>query len=182
MQTKEIPTKWHVITGGPCTGKTTVIEQLRQMGHKTTIEHARHYIDTMQHKGASVEQIRANKRRFQRGVLEMQIEEENTLNPNDTVFLDRALPDAMAYYRFLGLEFDHDLIEMCNRFCYQTVFILDRLPLVNDYARREDEEEQKRIHDLIIEVYRSFPCPVVFVPVLPPNERVEFILKNALRP
>jgi hypothetical protein len=55
---------------------------------------------------------------------------------------------------------------------------LDRLPLVNDYARREDEAEQIRIHNLIIEVYESFPCPIVHVPVLSPEERVDFILKN----
>ena len=34
------------------------------------------------------------------GVLEMQIEQEAILDPEDTVFLDRALPDALAYYYF----------------------------------------------------------------------------------
>lgn len=178
---KEIQTNWHVMTGGPCTGKTTVVELLAERGYKTTIEHARHYIDTLKEQGETIEEIRANKRKFQRGVLEMQIEEEETLDTNDVVFLDRALPDAMAYYQFLGLPYDDDLIEMCNRYCYRTVFILDRLPLVNDYARREDEEEQIRIHNLIIEVYQSFPCPIVFVPVLPPEERVEFILSHAIQ-
>lgn len=176
---KEIVTNWNVITGGPCTGKTTVIELMAAKGYKTTIEHARHYIDTHKQRGKTVEEIRANKWKFQRGILEMQIEEEETLNPNDVVFLDRALPDAMAYYQFLGLEYDDDLVSMCNRYCYRTVFILDRLPLINDYARREDEEEQVRIHNLIIDVYNSFPCPVVHVPVLPPDERVEFILSKA---
>ena len=63
-------------------------------------------------------------------------------------------------------------------FCYKKIFILDRLPLVKDYARREDEAEQIRIHNLIIKVYSELPCPTIFVPVLPPSERVEFILKN----
>ena len=30
----------------------------------------------------------------------MQIEQEAELSPSETVFLDRAIPDAMAYYRF----------------------------------------------------------------------------------
>lgn len=177
-QKKQILTKWNVITGGPCTGKTTVVELLASKGYKTTIEHARHYIDTQKVQGKTVEEIRANKEQFQIGVLNMQIEQEAELDPQDCVFLDRALPDAMAYYQFLGLEYDERLIEQCNLYCYNKVFILDRLPLINDYARLEDEEEQIRIHNLIISVYKTFPCPIVFVPVLPPEERVNFILKH----
>ncbi|WP_136667954.1 AAA family ATPase [Flavobacterium sp. H122] len=178
MKHKEILTNWNVITGGPCTGKTTIVNILAQRGYKTTIEHARHYIDTQKINGFSIEEIRKNKREFQLNVLDMQIEQEASLNVKDQVFLDRALPDAMAYYRFLGLEYDERLIEQCNKYCYNKVFILDRLPLINDYARLEDESEQIRIHNLIIEVYKSFPCPIIYVPVLPPEERVDFILKN----
>ena len=178
MNHKEIITNWRVITGGPCTGKTTVIELLAKRGYKTTIEHARHYIDTQKIHGRTVEEIRENKKEFQLGVLNMQIEEEGKLDVNEQVFLDRALPDAMAYYQFLGLEYDERLVEQCNKYCYKKVFILDRLPLVNDYARREDEAEQIRIHKLIISVYKTYPCPIVHVPVLPPEERVDFILKK----
>ena len=175
---KEIKTNWNVITGGPCTGKTTVINRLSERGFKTTIEHARHYIDTQKIEGKTVKEIMENKRQFQLGVLEMQIEEEALLNPDDIVFLDRALPDAMAYYQFLGLKYDDLLIEQCNKYCYSKVFILDRLPLINDYARLEDEEEQIRIHNLIIKIYKSFPCPIVSVPVLNPEERVDFIINS----
>ncbi|MCB0284931.1 MAG: ATP-binding protein, partial [Calditrichaeota bacterium] len=76
MNQKKVKTNWHVITGGPSTGKTTVINLLSERGFKTTIEHARHYIDTMREEGRTVEEIRANKRKFQLGVLDMQIEQE----------------------------------------------------------------------------------------------------------
>jgi predicted ATPase len=175
---KELKTNWNVITGGPCTGKTTVIKLLTKKGYKTTIEHARHYMDTQKIRGRTIEEIKENKKQFQLGVLEMQIEQESELNLTDVVFLDRALPDAMAYYQFLGLEYDNRLIEQCNKYCYNKVFILERLPLINEYARLEDEEEQLRIHNLIIKVYESFPCPIVHVPVLVPEKRVDFILKK----
>ena len=55
---------------------------------------------------------------------------------------------------------------------------MDYLPLKNDYARNENAEAQKKIHELITEVYESLPFPVVHVPVLPAEERVDFILKN----
>jgi len=32
--------EWYVITGGPSSGKTSMVDQLRQRGYRTTIEHA----------------------------------------------------------------------------------------------------------------------------------------------
>lgn len=178
MEKQNKTTNWYVITGGPSTGKTTVINLLSKRGYTTTIEHARHYIDTKKEEGSTVEEVRSNKRKFQLGVLDMQIEQEAELTPDETVFLDRAIPDAMAYYRFLNLEYDKILLGAMKAVSYKKIFILDRLPFVNDYARTEDEQAQKLIHQLIIEVYQSLEFPVVFVPVISPDERVEFILKN----
>ena len=173
-----IKTNWYVITGGPSTGKTTTINMLTEQGYKTTIEHARHYIDTMRVKAQTVEELRSNKLEFQHGVLNMQIEQEASINANDIVFLDRAIPDALAYYRFLGLEVDEILEEALRKVNYKMIFILDKLPLVNDYARIESKNDQNEIHNLITEVYESLSFPVIHVPVLPPSERVKFILNN----
>ncbi len=171
-------TKWYVITGGPSSGKTTTVDILRQRGYKATIEHARHYIDTQRADGHSVADVRSQQRKFQLGVLEMQIEQEASLLPDEVVFLDRAIPDALAYYRFLDLEPDQRLLEALGRVSYRKVFILEMLPLVRDYARTEDATQQKRIHKLLIEVYESLPFPVVRVPVLPVQERAELIIAN----
>lgn len=173
-----IKTNWYVITGGPSTGKTTVINLLHKRGYQTTIEHARHYIDTQKNNGKTVEEIRENKRKFQLGVLDMQIEQEKSLSPKDIVFLDRAIPDDLAYYQFLELDYDKELIEAINNVSYKKIFILDRLPLVNDYARTEDKTAQKIIHSLITKIYESLPFPVIHVPVLSPEARVDYILEN----
>jgi predicted ATPase len=169
-------TNWYVITGGPGSGKTTTINLLRTRGYKTTIEHARHYIDTQLIKGRTVEEIRKNQKTFQLGILEMQIEQEASLVPGELIFLDRAIPDALAYYRFLHLEEDGELKKALLSSSYKKVFILDCLPLVNDYARREDEAAQKKIHELIDEVYNELGFPIIHVPVLEPETRVNLIL------
>ncbi|MBB5334427.1 AAA family ATPase [Chryseobacterium koreense] len=171
-------TNWYVITGGPSTGKTTTIDLLQKLGYHTTIEYARHYIDTMRNVGDSVEEIRSNKKKFQLAVLEMQIAQEASLNKDDLVFLDRAIPDAMAYYQFLKLDYDEELRKAVNEVSYKKIFILERLPFTKDYARTENEDDQKVIHQLIIETYTNLGFPIVFVPVLPPEERVQFILNN----
>lgn len=171
-------TNWYVITGGPGSGKTTTVNLLRNKGYKTTIEHARHFIDTERITGRTVAEIKKNQIAFQTGVLNMQIEQEAYLLPGEIVFLDRALPDSLAYYRFLGLPVDERLTKVLKAVAYKKIFILDFLPLVNDYARLEDGEAQRQIHLLITAVYESLSCPVVHVPVLLPEERVDFILSN----
>jgi predicted ATPase len=178
MDTRPRKTNWYVITGGPGSGKTTTVQLLRNRGYTTTIEHARHYIDTQKISGRSVAEIRKNQVEFQTGVLNMQIEQEAYLSPGDIVFLDRALPDSLAYYRFLNLPVAEILLKVLDKVSYKKIFILDLLPLVNDYARNEDGVAQQRIHALITEVYESLPFPVIHVPVLQPEKRVDFIVKN----
>ena len=171
-------TNWYVITGGPGSGKTTTVNLLKERGYITTFEHARHYLDTQRLKGRTIEETRKNQREFQLGVLDMQIEQENQISPDVQVFLDRAIPDALAYYRFLNLPEDEKLTEALRTVFYKKIFMLDCLPLVKDYARTEDAAAQQKIHDLLFEVYESLGFPIIPVPVLKPEERVDFILKN----
>ena len=171
-------TNWCVITGGPGCGKTTTVNLLRERGYHTTIEHARHFLYLQRIKGRTVDEVRKNQMEFQSGILNMQIEQEVSLSPEETVFLDRALPDSLAYYHYLNIEPDQRLLTALQKVHYKKIFILDLLPLVNDYARKENDAAQKKIHDLITVVYASLSFPIVYVPVLPPEDRADFILNN----
>lgn len=169
---------WYVITGGPCSGKTTTINLLRERGYITTVENARHFLDLQRLKGKTIEEVKNNHKKFQLGLLLMQTQLEKQIAPQVQVFLDRAIPDSLAYYRFFNLEVDQKLAEALQNASYKKIFIMDPLPLVNDYARLEKPEDQMKIHKLITEVYKALPFPVIHVPGLPAEERVEFILKN----
>lgn len=171
-------TNWYVITGGPGCGKTTIVNLLRERGYNTTIEHARHFLYTQRIKGRTIEEVRKNQYEFQIGVLNMQIEQEASISPEEIYFLDRALPDSLAYYHFLNMEPDERLLTALKNVHYRKIFILDLLPLVNDHYRKEDEAAQKTIHELIRSVYGDLPFPIIQVPVLPPEERADFILEN----
>lgn len=170
-------TNWYVITGGPGSGKTTTIELLKARGYLTTIEHARHYIDTQLKLGRTIAEIKKDTATFQRAVLEMQLAEESDLDPMTVVFLDRALPDTLAYYRFFEME-ENAIQRTLQDVSYKKIFILEPLPLVNDYARHENTDEQHNLHRLITDVYQSLPFPIVSVPVLPPEQRINFILEQ----
>ncbi|HEV2516135.1 MAG TPA: ATP-binding protein [Devosia sp.] len=169
-------TNWHVITGGPSSGKTTMILLLAQRGYRTTIEHARHLIDTQRVTGRTVAEIRANQREFQRAVLLMQLKQEQALDPDELCFLDRALPDSLAYYRYLELEPVPELLTALKTASYRKVFALDLLPLARDYARTESALAQRQIHELLIEVYEELGYVVERVPVLEVEPRLAFIL------
>lgn len=55
-------------------------------------------------------------------------------------------------------------------------FIMNYLPLINDYARSENIEVQNKTHSLITEVYKVFPFPIIHAPIPSANERIDFIL------
>lgn len=148
------------------------------MGFQTTIELAQHYIDLQRMNGRTTEEIRSNQRQFQHKVLNLQIDLERRLDPQELIFLDRGLPDELAYYQYFNLPPDEKLVEYLNQNLYKKIFIMDLLPLDKDYARTEDVDAQKALHDLIIDTYRKQNQPIVMVPVLPPKERVKFILDN----
>ena len=169
---------WYVITGGPSSGKSTVIRILKDQGYTTTQEVARHYIDLQRINGRSVDEIRANQRQFQHKVLNLQIDLERRLDPQELIFLDRGLPDELAYYQYFNIPPDEKLVEYLKTATYKKIFIMDLLPLDKDYARTEDVAAQKALHQLIIESYQARSEPIVMVPVLPPKERVAFILAN----
>lgn len=169
-------TQWYVLTGGPSSGKTTTIELLRARGFKVVPEHAREYIDEQIEAGRTLEDIRSHNEEFQRQIIKRQIAHEEALNPHEQVFLDRAVPDSLAYFRFLGLEPDHFLLDAVRSSAYKKVFILDLLPIAPDEARTEDAHDQQRIHEELLKVYQELNCHVEIVPVLSAEDRVSYIL------
>jgi len=169
---------WYVVSGGPCSGKTTLIQLLKQRGFPVVHEHARQRIDRELRNGMTLDEVRRDQYEFQRGVLEMQLEHESNVPPEQLTFFDRGIPDTLAYSRFHGLPPDAYIAEAVAHCAYHQVFMLDLLPLVGDYARTEDTAAQTEIQQLLLEVYTSLPFPLVQVPVLPPDERVEFVLAH----
>jgi hypothetical protein len=73
---------------------------------------------------------------------------------------------------------DEKLVEYLDEHLYKKIFIMDLLPLCEDYARTEDVTAQRELHQLIIDTYKKRSEPIVMVPVLSPKERVQFILDN----
>ncbi len=170
---------WYVVTGAPHSGKTSVLELLEKKGYKVIYETARIYIDQEISKGRTLEEIRKDELKFQKGILDLKIDIENNLSKDEIIFFDRAVPDSDAYYELCGLMSDEYLKEIIKKCEYRKVFLFDILPYKKDYARTESEKEQKKLQKLLEKIYKKLNCPLIKVPRMSSKEeRLEFVLKN----
>ncbi len=172
---------WYVVTGAPCSGKTTLIKLLQEKGYQVVPELARVYIDEQLAKGITPEELRKDEVAFQRKILQFKVEHEKTLNPEAVIFFDRGIPDSQAYYKLCGLEKDPVLDKAVKNSNYKKVFLLEYFPWQKDYARTETPEEQIKLHQFLKEAYQNLNLPLIEVPALPKAEkakRLNYILDN----
>lgn len=168
---------WYVLTGGPCAGKTTTIMELEKRGNKIMQEPARSYFEREFAKGRTLDEIKTPFDRFLHDlVVEARAQED--ASTDESLFLDRALVDSVAYYNFFNLPITDFLHESAMSRPYKKAFLLDLVDFKNDEARNETPEQARQIDQLIEEAYRAYDFDIVRVPVMPVDERVDYILKR----
>lgn len=177
----EVYTNWHVITGAPCSGKTTLIRLLDAKGYQTVQEAGRNYIEREKSCGKTLEEIRKSDKDFSLAIKEVTLNVENGLPPKSTIFLDRAFPDCLPFFRISGLDPNLALPD-CYHHHYASVFLLDRFPVQFDEARIENEDIAVAIDEWLMRDYSALGYEVKRVPVLPPEERVEYIISRISNP
>jgi len=172
-----LSTNWHVITGAPCSGKTAVIRELEQRGYPVVHEVARAFIEAEIRNGKDIQQVKADLSAFERHILFRKIEIETGLDPSAVVFLDRAIPDSIAYFQFSGLEADEPF-QNSSVFRYKQIFIFDRISVKTDAVRWEDDRTAAELDNLLTAAYCKLGYSPVRVPLLPIDRRVEFVLER----
>jgi predicted ATPase len=174
----EVQTNWHVITGAPCSGKTTLIDQLADEGFRTVPEAARQYFERELASGRTIDEIRENNSALQRGIDDVQLRIERGLRAIDVLFLDRAFPDSLTFHRVFGMIPNEILLE-CFHHRYASVFILDRLPVQRGMTLGpEDDATAGFVDEWLARDYGALGYSVVRVPVLSPQERLAFVLET----
>ena len=172
-----VQTNWHVITGAPSCGKTTLIDQLANQGFQTVPETAHLYLEREMAKGRTIHEIRANMAAVQRGLIDTMLEVEHGLRANDVLFLDRAFPDTLAFCRAYGLN-PNEILLKCFHYRYASVFMLDPLPFQANGTRDDDAPRVGYLDEWLARDYSVLGYRVVRVPVLSPRERVAFVLRK----
>lgn len=175
-----VETNWHVITGAPSCGKTTLINLLAEKGFRTIPEGAREYMEGELAKGRTIQEIHANASDLQRNIQAIQLRIERELPAMDVAFLDGATPGKLAWSRAFGLN-PNELLPDCFNHRYASVFVLDPLPLHLDGFRFNDSALINFLDEWIARDYSVLGYDVVRVPVLAPEERLAFVLGHFLR-
>ena len=170
-------TQWNVITGAPSSGKTAVANELSRRGYRVVPEVARAIIDKELAEGKTLSQIKSDIHAFERSILIEKVRIEAELPLDQVIFLDRAVPDSIAYYILEQLDPAEAEAETC-KVKYKQVFIFERLRFTRDKVRSEDERRAQRIDGLLRQAYEGLGYPVCRVPVLPLDERVEWVLER----
>ncbi|MDB5238506.1 MAG: hypothetical protein JWM46_776 [Candidatus Kaiserbacteria bacterium] len=168
---------WYVLTGGPCAGKTTTINELAKRGYPVVAEAARLIIEEELAQGTTIGEIVSHEDWLQ-AVVRRAVEMQKSVNENERVFFDRGIPDSIAYYRLGGKEQDEVLKAALDGVKYRKIFLLDLVDFSNDPARSETLEEARTLHQYIADAYQGLGYEIVRVPVMPVEKRVDYILAH----
>jgi predicted ATPase len=172
-----------VITGGPGTGKSTILKVLKTLSYFCLAEISREVILEAREKGIAhlfhtdpllFSNILLKKRQAQHA--------EATEKMYDLVFFDRGIPDILAYLNFAKTSPSENFTELNKTYSYHKVFVTPPWKAIyrKDNERFETFEESQEIHQHICHTYAQLGYEVVEIPYGIPSERAEFILQNLL--
>jgi predicted ATPase len=170
-----------VLIGGPSSGKSTLIESLKQNGYTCFPEISREIIDKAQKEGIDqlfLEQPLLFSEMLLEGRKNQFIEAEK--HTSNIIFIDRGLPDVLAYMHYIGDTYPANFTETCETHQYTKVFMLPPWEeiYVSDKERYESYAQALEIHEHLIQTYTNFGYKIIEVPKDSVENRTAFILNK----
>jgi predicted ATPase len=170
-----------VITGGPGTGKSTVIEKLTQLQFTCMPEISRTI--TKEAQASGIEQLfLKDPLLFSKLLLDGRIDQyQKAQNQSEQlVFFDRGIPDVFGYLDYLNMDYPDVFIDQSIRHRYTKIFMMPPWKDIykTDNERYETYEQSLIIYEHLILAYKKIAYPIVNVPEGDIDSRVEFILNS----
>jgi predicted ATPase len=176
-----LKTKRIVITGGPGTGKTALIEYLIGLGYNCLPEISRAVTKKAQADG--IDQLFLEQPiLFSEMLLEGRLSQYNEAKSATAPFLfyDRGMPDITSYMDYLGTTYSKKFTEICKANIYDAVFLLPPWKEIykQDNERYESFKEAELLFVFLQKGYESCGYNVIHVPFETLENRTNFILKK----
>lgn len=176
MKTKRI-----VISGGPGSGKTTLISHLEQGGHTCMHEISRDVIREAQKEGVA-QLFLENPILFSKKLLEGRLEQyHNAIEfESSLVFYDRGLPDVIAYMDYIKSHYPDNFSKTCHSYRYDAIFLLPPWEAIykQDNERYESFEEAEKVYHYLLKGYEKYDYNVIEVPTGTVEDRIMYMLEH----
>jgi predicted ATPase len=170
-----------VITGGPGSGKTSLIEALAALGHPVEPEAGRAIIRRQQAIDGQALPWR-DRALFAELMLDRDLEgHARSTATAHMVFHDRGVPDVIGYLNLCGLPIPRHLDRAARDLRYhRQVFIAPVWPEIfaADAERRQDLDEARRTFEAMAAIYPAYGYELIELPRASLEERVAFILEK----
>jgi predicted ATPase len=173
-----------IISGGPGSGKTTVLGEMAKLGFRYAPEVARQIIREQVRNGGTLLPWQ-DREAYTQLMLQRSIESYLLHTPAlGTMFSDRGSPDSLGYARLIALrkqELMHDILAACHQYRYAPVVFLAppwKEIYETDGERKQDFAESERTFEQITEVYRECGYELLPLPRTTPAARARFILQQ----
>ena len=169
-----------VITGGPGTGKSTVIEELINRKYECMHEISREV--TLNARKNGTDQLFLTKPLlFSELLLEGRVNQYvNAENKNKgVVFFDRGIPDVHAYMNYISIDYPETYIQKSKLYKYDYIFLMPPWEdiYISDSERYENFEQALAIHNHLERSYKELGYNIIEVPKGTVEFRTDFILE-----
>lgn len=170
-----------VITGGPGTGKSSIIKDLEQKGYYCFHEVSREITAAAQKEGIA-QLFLAQPLLFSQKLLEARIRQfqEASAIKKEMVFIDRGIPDVVAYMDYFQTSYHSNFTRACEQYKYHQVFLLPPWEEIyqTDNERYESFEQAMKIYEQLKMSYLTYGYDPIEVPKDTVGQRCEFILNH----
>ena len=152
-----------LITGGPGTGKTALINSLESRGYRC--HHEIIHSNTI----AFVDDPQAFNTNLLNGRIKQFVNSDT--HKENIAFFDRGIPDVLAYMDFFNQQYSQRFIDACETHMYDVVFILPPWEAIY-----KTDDEAVAIHYHLEKTYIHFGYSLIYVPFESVENRLHFIL------
>lgn len=171
-----------VLTGGSGVGKSTVINLLEKEGYQTMPEAWTLLFDQAKDEDRLDAFSKADPVAFREKLMNLQLCQEDAINGDKPVILDRSTVDIVALGKLYNVSMAQHLLDIPNKNRYDLVFLLDPLPedLYEKNKRAElncTRAQSLEIHECVKKAYTDMGFPIVDVPFDTPEQRMAFIIE-----